>query len=93
MATMNLSSSEESSGRGGWGNDGVSFSVGSESSSSFMESTERDGGCDGNESIVEENKEVMFNGQWTFVYGGVIMEGAKEENKQVGALPIVAGYD
>ncbi|KOM52277.1 hypothetical protein LR48_Vigan09g093600 [Vigna angularis] len=56
MGTVNLSLSEESSGRGGWGYDDVSTSTMLKSSSSFVESIEWNEGSVDNATSVNTNK-------------------------------------
>ncbi|WVY94184.1 hypothetical protein V8G54_033272 [Vigna mungo] len=74
MAIVNLSSSEESLGRGGRGyDDGVSLSATSKSSSSLAKSTERD------EGPIDSATNVN-SGHLNYVYNSVIVESAGDHN-------------
>lgn len=78
MDVVNLSSFEESLGRGERGyDDGVSSSAASKSSSSFAESIERDEGLVNNATNVNTNK-VLQSGLLNYVNSGVIVEGVEE---------------
>ncbi|KOM54361.1 hypothetical protein LR48_Vigan10g025300 [Vigna angularis] len=82
-STVNLSSSDESSGGGRTGNDGgVSPTATIKSSSTSSKP-----------SNIKEIKETMLNGEMTFVYDNVLVEVPEEKEDPEQTLPSISGYE